>query len=486
MVVIEDSSLGAITETIQADGARIAVVETARTEEDSTAVAEIARTEEGREAEVDQVVDRPSNLHKSSRTMTSSLCIMAHAYRHINHDYSNPNPQNPKVTQLENDVHPESEKLPNLNKLQLTSHYPVRPGYGTRGTKIELTANFVELVLPENLVLHRFDIKIEPEVSGRKCFQVVRLLLNSAELAKLQGKSVTDFRSTLFSLAKLESDEIKIKVPYASEGEDEPAAGATTYNVRLLRTHTLNMAVLADYLISSNLSHTLGEKAELTQALNIFLNHYAKSAQNLVAIGSKTFSMSDKAFRADLGSGLEVIRGFFSSVRLASHRLLVNVNVSHAAFYKPGPLVDIMNIYFGRNATLNVAALEKFLRLVRVRTTHLPVKRNKAGEVIPRVKTIFRLARKDDGRLMQHPPIVQSYGANAKQVYFWMGDDETSSSKPKSGAKEKGKPKGPSKGKTQQPGKPTDSIPENYISVFEFFRTSTSIFFSPSPISAFG
>jgi hypothetical protein len=63
------------------------------------------------------------------------------------------------------------------------------------------------------------------------------------------------------------------------------------------------------------------------QALNIFLNHYAKSANNLAMIGStKSFSLNQNAVRGDLGSGLEVIRGFFSSVRIATCTQVVIVD----------------------------------------------------------------------------------------------------------------------------------------------------------------
>jgi eukaryotic translation initiation factor 2C len=50
------------------------------------------------------------------------------------------------------------------------------------------------------------------------------------------------------------------------------------------------------------------DKQELTQALDIFLNHYAKSANKLATIGStKSFSMNQNAVRGDLDSGLEDI-----------------------------------------------------------------------------------------------------------------------------------------------------------------------------------
>lgn len=365
-------------------------------------------------------------------------------------------------------MHPATKKTLDPSSLRLTEGFPIRPGYGTKGTKVELTANYVELLPPSEMILHRYDIQISPEVTGRKRFRVVQLLLRSAEVAPHRDEVATDFRSTLVSKTKFPRDETIIEIRYASEGEDEPPARATTYRVRVLYTKTLSIVELINYLNSTNLDQSFGDKQELTQALNIFLNHFAKSAEKLVTIGPKTFSLNPNAVRGELGSGLEVIRGFFSSVRIATCRILVNINVSHGAFYQSGPLPALMNSYGVRNT----AALERFLKLLRVRTTHLPEKRNKANEVIPRVKTVFGLARKDDGHHMAHPPRVKQHGAGARDVEFWIDGEASSSGTAKVDAKSTAKGKGKGKGKAQPK---SSAIPGSgrYISVFEFFKTST-------------
>jgi hypothetical protein len=128
-----------------------------------------------------------------------------------------------------------------LGSLTLAKGFPSHPGYGTKGTKVELTANYVELLPPSNMILHRYNIQINPEAAGRKHFGLVQLLLRSTELAPHQGNLATDFRSTLVSKTKFPHEETIIEVQYHSEGEDEPAAGATTYKVRILYTKTLSI-----------------------------------------------------------------------------------------------------------------------------------------------------------------------------------------------------------------------------------------------------
>jgi hypothetical protein len=98
---------------------------------------------------------------------------------------------------------------------------------------------------------------------------------------------------------------------------------------------------------------------------------------------------------------------------------------------------------------------------------HLPEKRS---GVVPQAKTIFGLARKDDGHRMAHPPHTRLYGAGAKDVEFWLDGKASSSSRPK--AEAKGGAKGKEKGKAE-PENSAVSGSGKYISVFDFFRTST-------------
>lgn len=350
-------------------------------------------------------------------------------------------------------MHPPVKKPLDLSKLKLSEGYPTRPGYGTRGAKVELTANYVELLPASNMVLYRYNIDVSPEAAGRKRHRIVQLLLETSEMSAYKGHIATDFRSTIVSKVKFTHDDDIIQIQYRSEGEDEPTTSAIVYKARAQYTNTLSVGELVDWMNSTNLAQSFEHKQELTQAFNIFLNHYAKSANNLATIGSsKSFSLHQNAARGDLGAGLEVIRGFFSSVRIATCRILVNINVSHGAFYHNGPLPGLMQNY----GTRNTSALEKFLKLIRVRTTHLKEKRNKANEVIPRIKTIFGLARKDDGHGMAHRPRIKQHGAGAKDVEFWLDGDS-------SPAKVKGKP---------PPQGPSTSGAGRYITVFDFFRTS--------------
>ncbi|CAN9378323.1 unnamed protein product [Alternaria alternata] len=385
-----------------------------------------------------------------------------------NQVFPNAEPLNPKVAKTEDAMHPAGKKVLDLSTLKLSEGNPTRPGYGTKGIKVELTANYVELLPPSNMVLHRYDVDVQPEVAGRKRHRALELLLESPEMTPHKGNIATDFRQTLVSKTKFKHDEDIIEIQHRSEGEDDPAPNATVYKVRIKFVRTHSIGELVNWMNSTNLGQDFGGKQELTQALNIFLNHHVKSANNLATIGSsKSFSLNQNATRGDLGYGLEVIRGFFSSVRVATCRILVNINVSHGAFYQASPLPALMDSY----GTRNTRALEKFLKMVRVQTTHLPEKRNKAGQVIPRIKTIFGLARTDDGHKMGKRPRIKGHGVGAKDIEFWLDGDASSSSAPKA---EAGASKGKGKGKAQPKG-PAPSGSGRYITVFDFFKTTYNI-----------
>jgi len=81
------------------------------------------------------------------------------------------------------------------------------------------------------------------------------------------------------------------------------------------------------------------------------------------------------------------------------------VNVSYGAFYDAIPLDQLIQKY-GSAHQFNRVKLQSFLKGVRVRVIHLGEKKNKAGDSIARVKTIFGLTNKNDGHGLNHPPRV--------------------------------------------------------------------------------
>lgn len=361
-----------------------------------------------------------------------------------------------------------------LGKLSLSEAYPQRPAFGTAGTPVTLWANYVQLMVDPQLVLYKYDIRVElaggkkAEVVGKKLVRIVQLLLEMQDFAELRPHVVTDFKSTLVSRRQQpplpSTGENKYTVIYRAEGEDEPKPNAKEYSIRLKYTNTLPVHGLVEYLTSTTMSSDY-DKLPIIQGLNIFLNHYSKTNTSLATIGaSRNFSLdSNYQGIADLGSGLQAIRGFFASIRAATARILVNVNVSYGAFYKRGFLTVLMHEY----GTQNKYRLASFVKRVKVSPTHLKAKTNKAGQEIPRRKAIVGLATPGDGKDLDHPPRVSTFGAGPKGVEFWL--DQKPSPSPSKGVKGG---KGGKGGKSATPGGGPSSTGGSYITVYDFFKKS--------------
>ena len=342
-----------------------------------------------------------------------------------------------------------------------------------------------------DLLLYRYNVAVQPDAVGKKLSQIIRLLLQLPAYGEFRNDIVTDFKSTLVSRRRLSPDTAQATIQYRAEGEDEPRAHAPNYRLRVEETGTLTISELTDYLSSTNLSTTYADQLPVLQALNIFLGHHAKSSPAIATVGStKSFHLSEDSPKWDLGAGLTALRGFFSSVRVATCRILVNVNVSHGAFYDAIRLDQLIQKY-GSAHQFNRVKLQSFLKKVRVRVIHLEEKRNKAGETIARVKTIFGLANNDDGQGLDHPPRVATFGAGSKGVEFFLTDPSgaPSSSSKGQAAGTPGAPSSSSKGQAAEtPGSkkkgkgkkggepnqgPSQGVPQGgrYITVYDFFQS---------------
>ncbi|TVY84069.1 Protein argonaute [Lachnellula suecica] len=357
---------------------------------------------------------------------------------------------------------------------------PPRPGFGTKGREVILWANYFEVIAPKDLILFRYSIAVLPvdpgdrNPVGKKAKRVIELLIEE-HFSEHKPDIATDYKSNMISKSELSVNEDGYLVRYRSEDEDESSPNAKSYRLRLKQSGTLAVSDLMDYLTSSHASTMLESMDEIIQALNIVVGHYPKSAANIFSAGAnKHFSMSPSTSeQMSLGGGLHAIRGFFTSVRSATCRILLNVQVKHAACYEEGRLGSLMSVYLSQNSG-SMFRLATFLKRLRVRATHI-VRKNKAGQESPRVKTITGLAAPGDGNGLQHPPIVPRFGAGAKEVKFHLSSPEgprgsqlsTSQQSCSGGKKAK-------KGKQLIKEGP-DTQEEGYISVFDFFKKTYNI-----------
>lgn len=305
-----------------------------------------------------------------------------------------------------------------------------------------------------------------PKVGGPKLTQIIRLMLNeSNELAGYRDDVVTDFKSTLISSRRfpIKNNTHFINIKYKAEGEDEPLSPAQIYRIPITLVKVLSVGELMADLTSTNPDVQYDSKLEMIQSLNIFLNHYAKTNESLVTVGSsKTFVWNaGNENSVSLGQGLIAIRGFITSVRNAVNRILININVSHGAFYQEGVLTNLIRAFMvqpGRTATLY--ELGKFIEKLRIRTSHLREKKNRHGVIVLHQKTIIGLARpyKPGGNAprLDKSPEVRRFGARPKDVRFWLREQRNVTNRLV----------GP---------QPVEAGPGQYVTVYDYFKNTYNI-----------
>ncbi|CAG8095439.1 unnamed protein product [Penicillium salamii] len=379
-------------------------------------------------------------------------------------------PPNPAVTKTEDDLLKaltvSGKKTPRQAK------YPQRPGYGTAGRPVTLYANYLPLTVTSN-ALHRYHIDIAADAAGRsapvgkKARHMVRLLLDE-HFAQEKSGIASDFRSTLISRTKLTEGQFNVR--YKEDLEDDYPENARVHVVTVQYTGEVNPADLVNYLTSTNASSLLESKEEIVAALNMIMGQHPKTNDAVASIGAnRHFSLRQDSMESfNLGGGLSALRGFFISVRAATARVLLNVQVKYIACYNQGPLTNVI----GELRMNNTYRLEKFLKGLRVRITHLN-RKNSRGESRPRIKPIHGLANRGDGGASGNPPKVPRHGAGPEEVEFFLNE---AAPKPVSvpGAPE------PKSKKGKKPARAGPAEAGRYITVAAFFQKEYNMKLNPN------
>ncbi|KAF2853105.1 Piwi-domain-containing protein [Plenodomus tracheiphilus IPT5] len=267
---------------------------------------------------------------------------------------------------------------------------PSRPAYGTAGRPIVLFTNYFELKgIKPDTTLYRYSAAINvSDLPKPKKRRVIELLLQIDPFAKHQVAS--DGAQLLVSTERIplngKSPVFSIEW-YPKDGEPIPAATAdesdqrkdhrkkSTYRVAVEEIGTVSLSELSEDLAQPTSTYPL--KLETIQALNVIMAHGPSSDSNIATAGGNKFypfGIHPQLQVAELGNGLQALRGYFSSVRTSVNRILVNVNVATGAFYKAGPLLQLMREVSGgppANDDFQYKRLAAFFRKLRFETNYI-------------------------------------------------------------------------------------------------------------------
>jgi eukaryotic translation initiation factor 2C len=277
---------------------------------------------------------------------------------------------------------------------------PTRPAYGTNGKAIVLYTNYFELKgVGPNTELYRYSLSFQPdsEMPKPKKKRLVELLLKMAPFAGLPIAS--DWAQILVSPNKIPLNDKRgaYKLEwYPADGKPFPvqslnesenlkhARRKNTHQALVEELGTVSMRDLLNDLSQPTSSYPL--KLETIQALNIIMAYGPSSQRDITTAGGNKFypfGTHPQLQIANLGGGLQALRGYFSSVRTSVNRILVNVNVATGAFYKSGPLLEVMNDFTGGRDPENDVQQRKmaaFVRKLRFETNYI-TDTDKSGNV---------------------------------------------------------------------------------------------------------
>jgi hypothetical protein len=249
--------------------------------------------------------------------------------------------------------------LTSPNSKLVSEDFPVRPTFGDSGRQVTLWANYFGLKTTA-CILSRYTLTIDRqgdsteegkaedapprkyEAKGRK----LQIIIQKA-LTKLNPSTpfASEYKSQVISLQDLDlpSDgTVQVEL-------DEPGMHrAELWNVNFGQPSKIRLDQMLGYLSTSidlEGDSKFPKFPDEIGALGVILGHQARNDSGTIAVGSNRFFATDEvrneSARMPPNSGLEILRGYSQSVRLATGRLLLNANVTHGVFRQSGDVVDL-------------------------------------------------------------------------------------------------------------------------------------------------
>lgn len=327
---------------------------------------------------------------------------------------------------------------------QVIDGFPGRPGHGTKGMQIVLRTNYLHMKTAfesgtQEVPLYRYAVGTVggEKLSKAKQRLLVQNILKDAMFANMQV--ATDYSSIVVTTKKVDlgpanRKQAKVELvdptlpAFQGQGPEntqaQEAKNRRTKQYEIQSTGEFSLADLVRSIQATQPGSWFGSREDVVQLLNIVVGKTPNEMNDVYAMGQKKFFPDGHPTlmeSQDIGGGLRAIRGYYSSVRTSSNRILVNLNVASAAFYKSTTLMGLIAEFSGgygnETQVPNQRALSKaeaFIRMLRVRTNHLKAldasgkpKNDAQGkpQTIPSFKTVLAFAARP------------KFG-NAKQVKF--------------------------------------------------------------------
>ncbi|RDB22690.1 Protein argonaute-2 [Hypsizygus marmoreus] len=275
-----------------------------------------------------------------------------------------------------------------------------RPEFGTAGRPLPIFVNSFVTTIPEGIIHHYDGMSIlssivtcidllfttispvvispsEKTLPARLNMDLIKELQSSVAPQIFTPPVVYDGRKNIFAARELPFGDAITKEFDVSLGGIRPDTGGRgpkVYKIRLTKVAEINPEVLRRF-IAGDQSHDNTVLTAIT-ALNVVIR-----MEPTMKYPFNVRSFFTNRETKDIGSGLQLWRGYFQSVRPASGRMLINIDISTGTMYKAGPLLNLCLDFFGKADPASLEPrkgfpdrerlrLQRFISGIRVLTTH--------------------------------------------------------------------------------------------------------------------
>ncbi|KAI0638149.1 argonaute-like protein [Trametes polyzona] len=268
-----------------------------------------------------------------------------------------------------------------------------RTAFGTSGRAIQVSTNHFEVQIPEGQIYH-YDVisPSEKTLPARLNMEIIDKLQKNIAPQVFTPRAVYDGRKNMFAARQLpfgpsgEFDVTLADPPSPGQAGAEPVKAPKIYKVKLTHVATINPEVLSRFLQGKQ-SHDNTVLTAIT-ALNVVIR-----MEPSLKYPFNVRSFFTNREQKDIGNGIVLWRGYFQSIRPAIGRMLINVDISTGAMYKPGPLLNVAMEFLGldhpsryNNDMRTRVKLQRFLSGVRI-VVEIPGQRatNRPARVLKRI-----------------------------------------------------------------------------------------------------
>ncbi|KAI0053586.1 argonaute-like protein [Auriscalpium vulgare] len=240
-----------------------------------------------------------------------------------------------------------------------------RPGHGNSGRAMDVFTNHFASEIPQETI-HHYDVVISPSEKTLPLalnLDIIKTLQEQIAPGVFTPRGAYDGRKNLFSARTFSfGDAAEFDVTLSTEpaSQGQGGRGPKVYKVRLTHVAEINPEVLSRFLQGQQ-SHDNTVLTAIT-ALNVVV----RMEPNLkYPFNVRSFFTPQGA--QPIGGGIVLWRGYFQSVRPAIGQMLINVDISTGAMYKPGPLIPFCMEVLGINSPTMLSPRNQFPDRERMR-----------------------------------------------------------------------------------------------------------------------